>query len=195
MDLDSSFHLLSFFSNGEYGKVSINLILCWRKVKQDGWDLGSQKEWGGWPNTFLREGGILFLWVESSMLLFSNYVMSDSWWPHRHLLPCPSHAKVPCPSQSPRVCSDLCPLSWWCHSTISSSATRFSLRLQCFPASVYFPMSQLFASGGQSIGASATALVLLVHIQGWLPLGLTGLISLQSKRLSRVFSNITVQKH
>ena len=130
MDLDSSFHLLSFFSNGEYGKVSINLILCWRKVKQDGWDLGSQKEWGGWPNTFLREGGILFLWVESSMLLFSHLVVSDSLRTHGL-----QHTRLPFPSPSPRACSNPCPLSQWCHPTISSSVVPFSSCLQSFPAS------------------------------------------------------------
>ena len=91
--------------------------------------------------------------------------------------------------------SNSCPLSQWCHSTISSSATLFSICLQSFPPSGSFLMSRLFASGSQSIGASASALVLTVNIQDWFPLGLTGLISLQSKGLSRVFSNTTVQKY
>ena len=91
--------------------------------------------------------------------------------------------------------SNSCPLSQWCHSTISSSATLFSICLQSFPPSGSFLMSQLFASGSQSIGASASALVLTVNIQDWFPLGLTGLISLQSKGLSRVFPNTTVLKH
>ena len=140
MDLDSSFHLLSFFSNGEYGKVSINLILCWRKVKQDGWDLGSQKEWGGWSNTFLREGGILFLWVESSMLLFSHLVVSDSLRTHGL-----QHTRLPFPSPSPRACSNPCPLSQWCHPTISSSVVPFSSCLQSFPALVFSSESFLWA--------------------------------------------------
>ena len=93
------------------------------------------------------------------------------------------------------LCSNSCPLSWWCHPTISSSAAPFSTCPQSSPASGYFPLSRLFASGGQSIGASASASVFSINIQGWFPLGLTGLISLRPKGLSRVFSNITVQKH
>ena len=92
------------------------------------------------------------------------------------------------------VCSDSCPLSWWCCLTISSAAL-FSVCLQSFPASGSFPSSQLFTSGGQCIRASASASVLPVNVQGWFPLGLTGLISLQSKGLSRGFSSTTVQKH
>ena len=88
-----------------------------------------------------------------------------------------------------------CPLSWWCHPTISSSVVPFSSCSQSFPASASFPMSWLFTLGGQSIGASASASVLPMNIQDWFLLGLTGLISLLSKELSRVFSNITVQKH
>ena len=95
----------------------------------------------------------------------------------------PMDAKLPCPSLSPRVYSNSCPLSQWCHPTISSSVTYFSFCPQSFPASESFPMSQLFTSGGQSIGASASASVLPMNIQSWLPFGLTGLISLQSKGL------------
>ena len=105
------------------------------------------------------------------------------------------HARCPCPSLSPRVCSDSCLLSQWCHPAISSSATPFSSCPQSCPASGSFPMSQLFTSGGQSIRASASASVLPMNIQGWFSLGLTGLISLQSKGLSRVFSSTTAQKH
>ena len=105
------------------------------------------------------------------------------------------HARLSCPSPSPRVCSNSCPLSPWCHPTISSSVVPFSSCLQSFPASVSFPVSRLFTSGGQSIGASAPASVLPTNIQDWFPLRLTGVISLQSKELSRVFSNTTVQKH
>ena len=97
--------------------------------------------------------------------------------------------------QPPGVYSDSCPLSQWCHPTISYSVIPFSSRLQSFPASGSFPMSRVFASGGQIIGASTSASVLPMNIQDWFPLGLTGLISLQSKGLSRVFSNNTVQKH
>ena len=98
-------------------------------------------------------------------------------------------------SPSPEVCSDSCPLSWWCYLTISSSATHRSSCPQSFPASGSFPMSRLFTAGGQSIGASASASVLPMSIQGWFPLGLTGLIFLLSKWLSRVFSNTTVWRH
>ena len=105
------------------------------------------------------------------------------------------HARLPCPSPSPRVCLNSCPLSQWCHPTNSSSVIPFSSCLQSFPASGSFPMSQFFASGGQTIGASILASVLPINIQDWSPLGWTGWISLQSKGLSRVFSNTTVQKH
>ena len=102
-----------------------------------------------------------------------------------------------CPSRNLdySTCSNSCPLSRWCHPTISSSVTPFSFCPQSFPASGSFPVSQLFASGGQSIGASASGSVLSMNIQGWFPLALTGLISLQSKGLSRVFSNTTSQNH
>ena len=107
------------------------------------------------------------------------------------------HARPPCPSPSPRACKNSCPLSQWCHPTISSSVVPFSSCLQSFPASRSFLMSQLFASGDQSIGASAlaSASVLPMNIRDWSSLGLTGLISLQSKGLSRVLSNTTAQKH
>ena len=105
-------------------------------------------------------------------------------WPHGL-----EHTRLPCPSLSPGVCSDSYPLSQWCYLTISSSVALFSFCLQSFPASGSFPMSRVFTSGGQSIGASASASVLPMNIQGWFPLGLTGLISLLSKGLSRVFSS------
>ena len=119
---------------------------------------------------------------------FSHSVISDSLRPHGL-----QHAKPPCPSPTPGVYPNSCPLSWWCHPTISSSVVLFSSCLQSFPASESFQMSQLFASGGQSIGASAS--VLPMNIQDWFPLGWAGLISLQSKGLSRVISNTTVRKH
>ena len=104
-------------------------------------------------------------------------------------------ARPPCPSPTPRVHSDSHPSSHWCHPAISSSVVPFSSSLQSFPASRSFPVSQFFASGGQSIGAPASASVLPMNIQDWLLLGWIGWISLQSKGLSRVFSNTTVQKH
>ena len=116
-------------------------------------------------------------------------VVSGSLRPHGL-----QHARLPCPSPSPRASSNSCPLSRWCHATVSSSVVPFSSCLHSFSASGYFPLSQLFTSGGQNIGASASASVPPMNIQGWFSLGLTGLISLQSKGLSRVFSNTTVQK-
>ena len=122
---------------------------------------------------------------------FSHSVVSDSLWP-RGL----QQARPPCPSPAPGVYTNSCPLSQWCHPTISSSVVPFSSHLQSFPASGSFQRSQLFAgSGGQNIGVSASASFLPMNIQHWSPLGWTGWMSLQSKRLSRVFSNTTVQKH
>ena len=102
---------------------------------------------------------------------------------------------LPCPSVSPEACSNTCPLSRWCHPTISSSFIPFSSHPESFPASGSFPMSWFFTSGSQRIGASASASVLPMNIQDWFPLGWTGLISLQSKGLSRVFSSTTIWKH
>ena len=116
---------------------------------------------------------------------FSFSVVSNSVWPHGL-----QHARHPCPSPTPRVYSNSCPLSQWCHPAISSSVTRFSICLQSFPASGSFQMSQLFASGGQSIGVSASISVLPVNIQDWFPLGWTSWISLQSKGLSSSKSSI-----
>jgi len=121
---------------------------------------------------------------------FSRSVMSNSLRPHGL-----QHTKLPCPSPTPRACSHSYPWNRWCHPTISSSVIPFSSHLQSFSASGSFPMSQLFASGDQSIRVSASASVLPMNIQDWFPLGWTGLISLVSKGLSRVFSNTTVQKH
>ena len=126
----------------------------------------------------------------SQSVQFSCSVVSDSLWPHGL-----QHARLPCPSPSPRTCTNSCPSSRWCHPTISSSVIPFSSCLQCFPVSRSLPMSQFFPSGCQSIGISASASVLPMIIQDWFPLGLNGWISLQSKGLSRVFSNTTVQKH
>ena len=130
----------------------------------------------------------LVIVIKQISVQFSCSVISNSLWPHGL-----HHARPPCPSPTPRACSNSCPLSWWCHPTISSSIVPFSSCLQSFPASGSFPMRWLFTSRDQSIGASAS--VLLINISDWFPLGLTGLISLLSKGLSRVFSNTTVQKH
>ena len=115
--------------------------------------------------------------------------MSDSLWPHGL-----QHARLPCPSLSPAVYSNSWPLSWWCHPNVLSCVFPISSCPQSFPTSGSFPMSQFFASGGQSVGASASASVLPVNIQNWFPFRLTSLI-LQSKRLSRVFSCTRVKKH
>ena len=115
--------------------------------------------------------------------------MSDSFWPHGL-----QHTRLPCPSPSPGTCSNSCASSQWCHPTFSSSVIPFSSCLQSFPASGFFLMSWFFASGGQSIGASASASALPMNIQDCLPIGLTGLISLQSKGLSRILSKTRVQR-
>ena len=121
---------------------------------------------------------------------FSCSVVSSSLRPHEL-----QHARPFCPSPTPGVYPNSCPLSQWCHLTISSSVIPFSSCFQSFPTSGSFQMSQLFTSGGQNIGVSASTSVLLMNTQDWFPLGWTGWISLQSKGLSRVFSNTTVQKH
>ena len=123
-----------------------------------------------------------------SSVQFSRSVMSNSLRPHKS-----QHARPPCPSPSTGVHSNSCPLSQWCHPTISSSVIPFSSYPQSLPASETFPMSQLFSWGGQSTRVSAVALFLPKNTQGWSPLEWTGWISLQSKGLSRVFSNTTVQ--
>ena len=123
-----------------------------------------------------------------SSVQFSCSVMSNSLQPHGL-----QHTRPLCPSPTPRVYSNSCPLNQWCHPTISSSVVPFFSCFQSFPASGSFPMSQFFASGGQSTGVSAS--VLPVNIQDWFSLGWTGWISFQSKGLSRVISNTTIQKH
>ena len=127
--------------------------------------------------------------VQFSSVQFSRLVLSDSLRPHGLQI-----TRLPCLSPTLRACSNSCPSSWWCHPTISSSVVTFSSYLQSFLASGFFQMSQLFTSGGQSIGVSASTSVLPMNIQNW-SLELTGWLSLQSKGLSRVFSNTTVQKH
>ena len=131
---------------------------------------------------------LLFVFISS--VQFNCSVMSNSLQPHGL-----QHTRPPCPSPNPRVYSNSCPLSRWCHPTISSSVIPFSSHLQSFPASGSFQMIQLFTSGGESIGVSASVSVLPMNNQCWFPLGWTCWISLQSKVLSRVFSNTTVQKH
>ena len=187
------------FPGGTRGKESV----CWcRKHKRCEFDLWVRKiPWKrAWQPTLVfspRESQgqrSLMATVHSvakvTLLLFSRSVVSSYLWPHGL-----QHPRHPCPSPSPGACSNPCPLNQWCHPTISSSVVSFSSCLWSFPASGSLPVSQLFAWGGQSIGASVSASVLLMNVQDWSPLGLTGLISLQSEWLSRVFSNTTVQKH
>ena len=128
--------------------------------------------------------------LQFSSVQFSLSVVSNSLWPQGL-----QHVRLPCPSLTPGAYSNSCPKSRWCHPIISSSVIPFSSCLQSFTASGSFRMSQFFASGGQSIGISASASVLPMNIQDWFPLGWTSWISLQSKGLSRVFSNTTIQKH
>ena len=154
----------------------ISSLYRWRN-----WDTG---RWKKLPTVTPLVG------CRTSSVQFSRSVLSDSLQPHGL-----QHARPPCPSPTPRVYSNSCPLSWWCHPTISSSVIPFSSCLQSFPASGSFQMSQLFTSGGESIGVSASTSVLPMNTQDYSPLGWTGWISLQSKGLSRVFSNTTVQKH
>ena len=161
----------------------------------------SPRDMGLWPSQTHQYPPPLWAPISSSppsswaslpvlLLFFSYSVVSDSLRYHGL-----QHARLPCPSPIPGAFSNSCPLSQWCHPTISSFVSPFSSCPQSFPASGSFPMSQIFASGGQSIGASALASVLPMNIQDWFPLGWTSWISLQSRGLSRVFSNTTVQKH
>ena len=136
----------------------------------------------------LDESSVFY--IQFSSVQFTCSVMSDSLRPHEL-----QHARPPCPSPTPRVYPNACPLSWWCHPTISSSVVPFSSCPQSFLASGSFQMSQLFPSGGQGLGVSASTSVLPMNTQDWSPLGWTGWTSLQSKGFSRVFSNTTVQKH
>ena len=156
-----------------------------------GWVLNvvSHLEFAVWKSSsFLKPFGYSILGFSS--VQFSHSVMSNSLWPHEL-----QHSGPPCPSSTPGVHPNPCPLNQWCHPTISSSVLPFSSCPQSFPESGSFQMSQLFASGGQSIGVSASTSVLTINTQDRSPLGWTGWMSLQSKGLSRVFSNTILQKH
>ena len=134
---------------------------------------------------------VLMRWMNLEPIILSEFKSVTQSFPtlwHHGL----QYTRLPCPSPTPGACWNSCPLNWWCYPTISSSVIPFSSCLQSFPESGSFPMSQFFVSGNQSIGASASASVLPMNIQDWLPIGWTGWISLQSKGLSRVFSNTTV---
>ena len=140
---------------------------------------------GSFLCALLAKNKPILSWAE-----FRCSVISDSFWGHGL-----QHIRLPCPSPTPRAYSNSCPPSWECHKTTSSFVIPFSSCLKSFPASGSFPTGQFFTAGGQSIGGSASTSVLPINIQDWFPLGWTGWISLQSKGLSRVFSNTTVQKH
>ena len=127
---------------------------------------------------------------EDVLLLLIHSVVPDSLWPYGL-----QHARLPCASPSLRICSNLCPLNRWCHPNISSSVTQFSSCSQSFPASGSFPVSQLFTSGSQVIGVSASTSVLPKNFQSWFPFAWTDLVSLLSEELSRIFSSTTVWKH
>ena len=170
--------------------VTINSV--WKNKGSEGleWRRGNQRK------ECLTFGVSLLLYQEgdgvSSVQIswFSCSVMSDSLWPHES-----QHTRPPCLSLTPGIYSDSCPSSRWCHPAISTSVVPFSSCPQSLPASGSFPVSQLVAWGGQRIGVSGSASILPMNTQDWSPLGWTGWISLQSKGLSRVFSNTIVQKH
>ena len=167
---------------------------AWSKIRCAFWHFEGNKPltaWTGWRseawNYFDRT---LHNRHTSCWVRFSCSVVSDSLRPHEL-----QHTRPPCPSPTPRVYPNSCPLSQWCHPTISSTVIPFSSCLQSFPTSGSFQMSQTFTSGGQNTGVSASTSVLPMNTQDWFPLGWTGWISLQSKGLSRVFSSTTVQKN
>ena len=172
-----------------------NVLIVNRASKQNIWN-GDRIEHSGCTAVSVLQ---LLAWATYSALLnafqfssvqFSRSVVSDSLQPHEL-----QHDSPPCPSQTPGIYPNSCPLSRWCHPAISSSVVPFPSCPQSLPASESFPVSQLFTWGGQSTGVSASASVLLMNTQDWSSLGWTGWISLQSKGLSRVFSNTTIQKH
>ena len=194
--LEISANLPAFLVISLVSTFTVTITIAWTLVMQDNdEDLGECIS-HAFNNFFFSFKRVVSYWYSIDKLTdhtfshqFSCSVISDYLWPHGL-----QHARLPCPSPIPKAYSNSCPLSQWCHPTILSSVIPFSSCLQSFPASGSFPMSQLFASGGQSIGVSALASVLPMNIQDWFPLGLTGLISLKSKGFSRVF-NTTVQKN
>ena len=180
-----------FQKEKEYVKAVYCHLAYLTSMQSTSWEMLGQLNWTEtWSQATFS--AFFFNWsiVNLSSIQFSHSVMPDSLWPCGL-----QHTRLPCPSPTPRACSNSCPCSRWCHPTISSSAVPFSSRLQSFLASESFPVSQFFVSGGQSIGVSASASALPMNIKGWFPLGWTGWISFQSKELSRVFSNTTVQKY
>ena len=169
------------FLHGNFGHVWALIIALRGRASED-----SQ----AWWLPFSTRIYICDVTLKLDSVQFSHSVVSYSLQPHE-----PQYARPPCPSPTPGVHSNPCPLCWWYHPTISSSVIPFFSHLQSFPATGSFQMSQLSASGGQSIGATASTSVLPMNTQDWFLLGWTGWIFLQSKGLSRVFSNTTVEKH
>ena len=165
--------------DGEKMEIVTDFIFLGSKITADG-DCSHE----------IKRHLLLYRNALTNLVQFSHSVVSNSLWPHE-----PQHSRHPCPSSTPGVHPNPCPLCQWCHLTISSSVIPFSFCPQSFPASGSFQMSQLSAWGGQSIGVSASTSVSPINTQDWSPLGWTGWIALQSKGLSRVFSNTTVQKH
>ena len=176
---------------------------CMEFSRQEYWNGLPLPSPGDLPNPGIKPASLMFPALAGGMLApsgkppkevssvqFSRSVMSDSLRPHGL-----QHSRLPYPSPTPTTYPNSCPLSWWCHPTISSSVVPFSSHLQFSPASGSFQTTQFFASGGQSTRVSASGSVLPMNIQDWFPLAWTGWIFLQSKGLSRVFSNTTVQKH
>ena len=163
-------------------------------------EISRQKYWSGLPfpcpsNLPNQGSNLVFCTAGRSFMRWTTIQSVKSLSRVWHFVTPVQQARFPCPSPTPGSCSNLCPSSWWCHPTMSSSVIPFSSYIQSYPALGSFKMSQFFASGGQSIGVSTSASVLLMNIQDWFHLGWTGLISLQPKGLSRVFFNTTVQKH
>ena len=201
------FVYLRFFQTSKVDVYTL-LYLKWITNKVVLYSTGNSAQCyvAAWKGGVLGENGYMLIydWIPSlltwnyhniviwlfSLVQFSLSVVSNSLRPHEL-----QHARPPCPSPPPRVYPNSCSLSRWCHPTILSSAVPFSSRLLSFPASGSFPVSQLFTSGGQSIGVSASASVLPMNTPDWSPLRWTGWVSLQSKGISKVFSNTTVQKH
>ena len=180
--------MFGLFGRGKENiKRRIRVTISWVPIRDQGFHIITQLI----PVTVLwiLLQFLLYTFPKYISVQFSRSVMSDSLRPHEL-----QHARPPCPSPTPGVYSNSCPSGWWCHPAISSSVIPFSSCPQSLPASGSFPISQLFAWGAQSIGVAASTSVLSMNTQDW-SLGWTGWTSLQSKGLSRVFSNITVQKH
>ena len=189
---NSTHYMIRLIGSPERGKIKLYLQLNYNQNRISGCLRARilSVTWEKTGETFWRSGNDLYLdWVGGSVQ-FTHSVMSNSLRPHES-----QHARPPCPSPTPRVHSNSHPSSQWCHPAISSSIVPFSSCPQSLPASESFPMSQLFAGGGQSTGVSALTSFLPKKSQGWFPSEWTGWNSLQSKGLSRVFSNTTVQNH